>query len=792
MSASPSPRSPGGEPTPRAGTLVEWLRSRTDRELAGLLKLRADLALPAPADIASLAGRLVVRTSTQRAVDGLDAPALRALENLVLAAGDEDTVENAEPTGLAELFDRALVWGAPDLVQLTPTVREAVGPYPAGLGRPAALLLRQARSDQLAPVLRSLALPPAVQPRASSAVAERYADPRWVTAQIAGTDDDERELLDRLAAGPPVGTIGVTGSAATGSRPPAPHRLVNRGLLIPIDSRRVELPRELGIALRGDMGGGSALEPPMLRVVQRAPDELDRLGTTTALESLRLVDAVADAWSANPPAVLRAGGLGVRDLRRTVKELSIDEPVAALIVETMYAAGLLNATHGMEPVFLPTGEYDQWRRRPTPHRWTALASAWLAMTRQPSLIGRRGDRDRVITALGPDAERGTLPAFRRQVLAILAGLAPGAAPTERADVLAVLAWRQPRRSSGQAQLAESILAETDALGLTAAGGLTGYTRTLLAGSASAAQAALDHALPDPVDHFLVQPDLTVVVPGPPEPSLGAELGLVADLESTGGASVYRITERSVRQALDAGRSSAELAAFITTRSRTPIPQALTYLIEDASRRHGVLRAGTAGSYLRCEDESLLARVVADRGTSALGLRLLAPTVAVADAPSTQVLDVLREAGFAPAAESAAGEIVTLGAEPPRAPARPASRAAVVRGATDTDAQLGELVRRMRSGDALTGTDRRVQAIAAQIPGVTSARTMEVLRDAIRGGRLIWFGCAEADGRTTAHTLQPISLAAGTVRGWEDGVAGLASYPVHRITSIRVLDDDEED
>ena len=36
--------------------------------------------------------------------------------------------------------------------------------------------------------------------------------------------------------------------------------------------------------------------------------------------------------------------------------------------------------------------------------------------------------------------------------------------------------------------------------------------------------------------------------------MGAELALLADLESTGGASVYRITERSVRRALDAGRS----------------------------------------------------------------------------------------------------------------------------------------------------------------------------------------------------------------------------------------------
>jgi hypothetical protein len=64
--------------------------------------------------------------------------------------------------------------------------------------------------------------------------------------------------------------------------------------------------------------------------------------------------------------------------------------------------------------------------------------------------------------------------------------------------------------------------------------------------------------------------------------------------------VYRVTERSVRRALDAGRSGTQLLAFVEQRSRTPVPQALRYMIEDAARRHGLLRAGAAASYLRCD------------------------------------------------------------------------------------------------------------------------------------------------------------------------------------------------
>lgn len=786
---SPDGADEAGQGTVRsAQSLSEWLRGRNDRQLAELLRLRPDLALPAAPDSTALAGRIGVRTSTQRAVDALDAYTLQVLERLVLAAGADDTVEGGvaddDLPGLDALFDRALVWGDRDLVHLTATVRDAVGPYPGGLGRPAAMLFARVGDAQLVPVLRHLGIPPTAQPRAAAAVAGRLADPGTVRDELADLDDEERDVVTKLAAGPPVGAIRRTDSDA------APYRLAQRGLLVFLDALRVELPREIGLAVRaGQRPAGTPAAPPPVDLVERSPAELDRLGTTAVLELLRLVETVADSWTANAPPTLRSGGLGVRDLRRTARELDVDESTVAMLVEVLWSAGLLNATTGQEPVFLPTDDYDSWLARPTAARWSALASAWLAMTRQPSLVGERGDRDRVITALGPDAERGTMPALRRQMLDLLAATPPGAAPRDRDEVLALFAWYQPRRAQAQLPLAAAVLREADLLGITAAGGLTGYTRTLLAGSTAAAEHALDLALPDPVDHFLVQPDLTVVVPGPPEPALGRELAVLADLESTGGASVYRITERSVRRALDAGRSRDELTAFVASRSRTPLPQALTYLIDDAARRHGVLRAGVANAYLRCDDESLLTRVLADRAVAGLDLQRIAPTVVITSAPVTEVLDVLRDAGFAPAAETPDGGLVTLNADPPRAPLRPTPRTLATR-AGGSEAHLAELVRRLRSGDALAGSDSRVQAIAREIPGVTPASTMETLRRAVREALVVWFGCAEANGTTTAHVMQPISLAAGTLRGYERGRSGLAAYPVHRITAIRVLSEDE--
>jgi hypothetical protein len=764
-------------------SLSDWLRRRTDDELAELLRRRPDLALPAPADFATLANRLGVRASVQRAVDGLDAVRLATLEALVLTGDAAEAAALLPGIDLAVVLDElratGLVWGEQHLVG---AVTDAVGPYPAGLGRPADQLLAAVSDVTLAPVLRTLGLPPAGQPSSGAAVAAVLRDPERLQALLDDRDPAERDVLDRLAAGPPVGVVrdallpAVIDDAGT-----PPHRLIARGLLIPIDTQTVELPREVGLSLRGGAPFSSITPvPPAIPLVDA---DVDHRGTTAVLDTLRHVGALAELWSAAPPQVLRAGGLGVRDLRRAARELSVSDDVAALLIEVAAAAGLIAASHGIEPVFLPTSEYDAWRRRDRAPGWVGLANAWLGMTRQPSLVGQRDERDRLITPLGPDAERGTIPALRRQVLGVLADLPSGTAPAERADVLARLAWLTPRRASAQRRQADAILAEAEVLGVTAAGGLTAYGRAVLQGSLSAAD-ALATALPDPVDHFLVQPDLTVVVPGPPTAELAEELGAVADLESTGGASVYRVTETSVRRGLDAGHTAAGIAALFDEHSRTPVPQALRYLVDDVARRHGVLRAGTASAYLRCDDQALLSRVLADRGVAPLELRRIAPTVVVANAPVSRVLDVLREAGYAPAAEAADGALVRLGADAPRAPSRPTSRLVRNRPAADPAATAGELVRRLRAADKRAEVTRRA---VPPVPGVTSAATLGLLREAIRGGRRIWLGYVDAHGTSSQRTIEPISMAGGTLRGHDVNTGRLEAFALHHITGVGVLD-----
>jgi hypothetical protein len=788
---------------PPLASLTEWLRERDDAQLAELLRRRPDLALPAPADLPTLASRLTVRSSVQRAVDGLDAFTVRVLEAFVLAADSNDDVGDeaaARLLGLAaddiagavgELLAVALLWGERPLMHLLAGVAEAVGPHPAGLGRPAAELLIALPEARLAPVLKALNLPPSAQPRAGLAVAAELGDSARLRELLSACDDDERTVLQRLADGPPVGTVRHAISAENPA-PSAVQRLSARGLLVPTDPRTVELPREVGLALRDVPAGTVEKQPPELELVHREPADHDRLGGTVVLEALRMVDALAASWTREPPSQLRAGGVSVRDLKRTARDLGVDETAAAVIIEVAAAAGLVNSRGGPEPVYLPTDEFDAWRERPPAQQWTELATAWLAMTRQPGLIGERDERGRTRNALGPDAERGTAPALRTELFDELAALPPGTAPADRDVLLRRLAWHAPRRAATRAALTAAMLAEADLLGLTAAGGLTGYSRTLRAGSRTVAEQVLAGALPEPVDHFFVQPDLTAVVPGPPTAVLAGDLALAADLESTGGASVYRFTPASVRRALDAGRSAEQVRAFVAQRSRTPVPQALNYLIADVARRHGTLRAGTASSYLRCDDEALLTRVLADRTLAPLQLHRITPEVVISPAPVSKVLDALRRAGFAPAAESPEGQVIALDAPPPRAPSRIPPRPVHTRGGPDHDRQLVELVGRLRHGDTFTRTEQPAAPDEYRRPVPAAADTMALLREAIRGARRVRLGCSGPDGSVSEHTIVPFSLAAGVVRGRERGSAVLQSFPVQRLTAVDVLEEDSED
>jgi Helicase conserved C-terminal domain len=765
-------------------------------------------------DLATLANRASVRTSISRALDGLDAFTLRVLEVVCclstpvseaeLAGWFAEADRSAVTAAIGRLQDWTLVWGPAHRLHPVGTVREVLGPYPAGLGRSAAELFGLQPELALLPLLRRLELPPANQPAAGAAIAADVA--KRLPSLLAECTEAERSVLQRLADGPPIGTYREADAALrelvqrqpVSTEPSPVQGLLERGLVVPIDSRTVELPREVALAVRAVPAGAVPPQPTPVPVTERGSAVIDGGGASAVLETVRLVELLLNTLSDEPAGQLRAGGLGVRDLRRLARVLEVPEPVAALLIEVASEAGLLAGSGLVDPHYLPTTEFDGWLEQETAERWVRLAGAWLAMTRQPSLVGQKDDRDKAIAALSADVERHSAPALRRQLLRLLADLPPGATPDGNDAVLSRLAWQAPRRASAYRHAAVAALGEAAALGITGYGAITGYSRALLDGAETGAARAeanaahlLDAALPEPVEEFLLQPDLTAVVPGPPSPRLQRDLALTADLESTGGAAVYRISPASLRRALDHGWTGADLHRFFASTSRTPVPQALEYLIGDAATQHGRLRVGAATSYLRCDDELLLDRVLAEPALESLGLQRLAPTVLVCGAGLGLLLERLRAHGYAPAAEAADGSVLTLAGEAARVSARRQhSRVSRVRTNTVSDGQLTEVISRLRASEKLAAAiSNSTNRVSQLVPGVTTASILELLRTAVREELTIAIGYVDDTGTPSQRTLQPISLGGGMVRGHDPDDTRLRSYPLQRITTVSVLADD---
>ena len=728
------------------------------------MRRRPDLARPAPSDLTSLAARASTRSSVQRALDGLDRGHLQVLEALVVSGDPVDLGRTAELLGqqaadlqefVQDLWDRGLLWRSGDGQRVVRAVIEVLGPHPAGLG----------------PAIADL--------RGSTPTS--YASHESLDAVIASAPKEARSVLDKLAWGPPIGTLSPTGPLASVGAWLLTHQLMSA-----MSADHVALPREVALRLRGGrLHRASALTAPGLTVVPHEQASVDAAAGGQASELLGLVDELAADWGPRPPRVLRAGGLAARDFKHLSVILDVDPQHAAFVVETAYAAGLLADDASLEPVWAPTPAYDDWQQRPSAHRWVRLGQAWLASGRAPHLVGTVGaGGGSPINALSGDVDYPPMRQLRGDVLAELAALPDGQAP-DLAGLSERIRWRRPmRRGEIIDTVTAAVLREAEWLGITGRGALSNAGRLILdtTASVSSAEDAISTHLPSPVEHVVLQADLTAVAPGRLEGSLAQFMRLVADVESRGGATVYRFSPESVRRALDAGWSSSQVVTALQDASRTPVPQPLEYLVGDIARRHGQTRVGSVSSYIRSDDSTVLDSMLADRGLAALQLRRVAPTVVVSQANTMVVLEMLRENGFAPIAETTDGGVMVPVVAHHRTPARRPPSSPMLTSVVD-DELTETLVSALRAGEESAAYERarELSLPGPRLPSTEPAVALALLREASADGVGLWIGYADADGRTARILFHPKRIEGGRAYGSVEGSNVERAFSIHRIT-----------
>ncbi|WKD58082.1 hypothetical protein CAPI_07730 [Corynebacterium capitovis DSM 44611] len=687
--------------------LLTALRAMTDDELRAVLSARPDVTVPTPPSLASLATRLSLPGSVARVVRALNAGELAVLE----AAGDAGA--ELEPIDIGLLAHLPL-----DVAGAVRSLREKAllyGPDDALRCSPGALATLPAGWRVLDPV------PPDVEEK------------------VAQLGPRERQVLDTLASS---GGIGTTRAAAADADPRGPiPQLLERGLLVRVDERTVRLPRPVRETLGGMTPRVYPVIPPDGRSATEDP-AVDSVAADHGLDAVRRMRQLLTALFASPVPLNKDGSVGLRAVASLSKALGFDPSFIITVGESAGVVGRGNVD-GTD-VLAATRDAPAWLDSPLAAQWSTLLTGWLASPWQRSAEQR---------LLSKETHR---PEVRTPRSIVVRCASEALMPT--------LLYRFPVAAAGMtSHFIEDVVEEGRMIGALGNGLPSSPLAAVLNGEdVTRAAAAL---VPAEVDAVIAQADMTILAPGPMPPEMARVLELFADLESPGLASVYRVTHESVRRALNAGTTAAELHSWLARYVDGEVPPAMSFLIDDTARHHGATRAGAAASYIHSEDPALIA-LAAQRVSS---LRVIAPTVAISLLGLPALMRELRGVGLQPSAEDFTGARIDMAPEPRLVAATP-SRLPSPHGVSP--AHLEEIVRAVRTADATGATETE-----------ENDSMLSTLRAAVRARRHVAIGFVDAQGRSKTLTALPLSATSGQVDVLEESTNSVVRISLPRVTHV---------
>ena len=727
---------------------ADYLRALDDAALISMFSHRPDLVTPVPPDMASLAVRASSAPSLARAVDALNKWQLQVLEVCAILPepfSEKDVTTLTEKSALfviPGLIERGLLYTDKDGLRTPTTLKEVLGNEIAGLGPASMSKLKLKKLDEV----------PA----------------------------PSKKVLDAMVWGPPRGSIADIKKPSVGVQ-----WLLEEGFLIPFNQQTVVLPREVAIYLRGNrVHRELETSQPSVTGSKRDMRSVQLAAIANITTFGRWTEEVLNFWAQEPATALRSGGLGVRDLKELSLHLGVDESCTAFVAEVAYLSGLL--TIDPDDKILPTHQFDIWLTQNASAKWQLLASAWLSTSRVSGLVGKEGSKN--VAPLGPELDRSSAATTRRLTLTLLQENSEIAVDID--SLFAAATWLAPAKRAGGLQKDYILWAmrEAEWLGITGQGVLSSYGADFLTGGDST---SVDTDLPKAVDHILIQSDNTAIAPGPLEHEVAQELALIADVESRGGATVFRFSEGSIRRGLDHGRTGEEISKFLAKTSKTPMPQPLEYLIADVAKKHGKLRVGNTASFIRCEDSALIAQIMGDKRLDVLGLRKIAPEVLICGHDATEAMNILRSCGYLPAAEDSRGLLLS-GPRIQRAQTKARPPRIIGEYERPDEIQIEGALRALRTGEKSSRKQSTMRNIATEalgsLPRSTANETLELLSDYLQNQptKSLSIGYADNNGLVSHRIIDPLKLSAGSLVARDHATGEVQTFRIARITGVAAL------
>lgn len=596
------------------------------------------------------------------------------------------------------------------------------------------------------------------------------------------------------------------------------------------------------------------LSAPKPSFSESAQDSTDASATAAGLEACRAVSSLLEYLGTSPVPMLKNGGLGQRSSKLLAQQLDFTTANVYRTVALAYSAGLLGTGEpkplpaaGEGNYLAPTRRADDWQESDLATRWAMLLRGWInspwawwiLLPDTSSTTAQSSRADGHHRLLHPEFSQHRLAFSRRLVLQGLARSSAQGSVSEP-ELWQDLLFLYPKLITPHSQVhLTPLLREAEWVGAISKGRLSRPAVALLAddyaenSAPSAAQldpqdqktsgtedpddavvVATRELCPTAISEFIVQADFTIMCPGPLENAVRTELELIADLKSSGLASLYRIAESSIRRGLDAGRSGEQIINFLQAHSLTPVPDSIISVTHELARHHGGLRTGPAVSYLRCEDPETLDLLEHSAVAAEIAVHRIAPTVLISQKPVASVVQLLSEHSFYAVAEDSNGHGVDIRNSPARVP-QPRIKAASAPRADAT--RIASLVDKLWTGDggasatssadevtsassnslqgsteSTTSTTSPTQAPVAPTPmspmsATSTAEISNTVEFAQRSGRTVTVGYANKSGQRQQVRATVLSIFGGNVdiSVAEDGA--VRRIPLHRIVDIASSD-----